>query len=58
MKGGSYAIDVEWNIQSIHKSRGREEEGREGWSVGGKQSEAVSNRVRWLSISSLIGVTR
>lgn len=63
MKGGYYAIDVEWNIQSIHKSGGSEGEEREwgrggGWSVGGKQREAVSSTVMQLSISRLIGVTR
>lgn len=40
------------------RERGRERGGGGGWNVGGKQSEAVSSRVRWLSIPSLIGVTR
>lgn len=61
MKGGYYAIDVEWISNQFRRAEGarkRGKEEREGWSVGGKQSEAVSSRVRWLSILSLIGVTR
>lgn len=39
MKGGYYAIDVEWNIQSIHKSGGSE--GEETGERGGRGVDEV-----------------
>lgn len=45
--------------EGARKRREGEKEGeRDGQSVGGKQSEAVSSSVMWLSISRLIGATR